>query len=163
MDLEGYKTEIKSLHDRLDMWCNYLLGFIGKEIGEEAVGRAMGGLCNDIYRERFLPFKKMTPKERFENLCRSQVANFTKFETEEDDKSYRIIVKECGSGGMIKREGLDKKYGAITSKAYPWNFDRPGVPYYCSHASFFNKFFKEFRVGIEVIYNDDYCVYVVYK
>jgi hypothetical protein len=163
MDLREYEKEVKSLHDRMVGWCNFLLAFIGKEIGEEAVGRAMGELVEEIYKERFMPLKKMTPKERFENIRRSHIANWSEIETEEDDKSYRIIVKTCGSGGLVKREGWDRKYGALTSKGYPWNFGKPGVPYYCSHGSYFNDLYKKLGLKIDVMYDDRYCVYTISK
>lgn len=162
MNLHEIEIEFKPLHDRLVLWCNFLLAFIAKNMGEEAVGEAMGKLVEDLYKEGFLELKKMTPKERFELLCRSHRSNFSKFETEENDQNYTIVIKYCGSGGLIKKEGSDRKYGAITSRAYPWSFGEAGIPYYCTHASCFNDLFRKLGLKIEVRYGDP-CRYIVYK
>lgn len=162
MNLHEIESEFKPLHDRLVAWCNFLLAFIGEKMGEEAVGEAMDKLVEDLYKERFLEWKKMTPKERFELFCRSHRSNFSKFETKENRHNYTIVIKHCGSGGLIKKEGWDRKYGAITSNPYSWSFGKEGIPYYCTHASYFNTLFKNLSLKIKIRYGNP-CKYIIYK
>jgi hypothetical protein len=162
MDIRD-ENDIKAVHDRMVCWCNFLFAFIAKRLGEEAVGEVNQQLVEEIYTPRFLPLKTMTAKQRFENLCRSHRANFSEIEREEDAQAYRVIVRRCGSGGFLKKEGLPQDYGAVTTKAYPWSFGRAGVPYYCIHGSCFNHLFNKMGLDIEVTYHDDFCIYTIRK
>ncbi len=63
------------------------------------------------------------------------------FRVEEDDEKFTFFMDPCGSGGRLLRKG---SYGppldfALTSRAYPWSFNREGFPYYCTHCSFINE------------------------
>jgi hypothetical protein len=77
------------------------------------------------------------------------------------------------AGGRLVRDGIAKRQGAITKKAYPWSFNRVGLPYYCAHAYFLNELFKELGIHVKIEYGRQYddqgnkinepCNYYVYK
>jgi hypothetical protein len=162
-DLEGF---YRPLHDRLVGWCNSLLVFIADHMGEEAVGQAFNKLIEDVYRERFRKWVSFTPEKKLELLCHSHLSNYSRFRIKEDRQSYAIVIDQCGSGGLIKKEAEIKGQRPFTSKAYPWSFGQEGILYYCCHASFFNKLFKELNLGIYIRYgisSQEPCQYIVSK
>lgn len=63
------------------------------------------------------------------------------FRVEEDDEKFTFIMDPCGSGGRLLRKG---SYGpplgfGLTSRAWPWSFNRENFPYYCTHCAFINE------------------------
>jgi hypothetical protein len=63
------------------------------------------------------------------------------FWMDEDDEKFVFTMDPCGSGGRLLRKG---SYGppldfGLTSRAYPWSFNREGCPIYCTHCTFMNE------------------------
>jgi hypothetical protein len=100
-------------------------------------------------------------------------AHYSEFHAEEDDEKSVAAVTGCGAGGRLIKDGIAKRQGATTKKAYPWSFNRVGFPYYCSRGYFLNELWKELGLKAELQWGRQYddkgnridepCKYVVCK
>ncbi len=132
--------EFKPLHDRYGDWIQTLLNFIADKLGEGAVEKALEKTFHDVYKERLILSKNLTPEEMAKSWAQSHRTHFSDFSIEEDDEKIVINIPYCGSGGRIQKE---TKAEGKTKKAYPWSFGEPGVCYYCCHETIFTKFSKD--------------------
>lgn len=159
-------AQYKAFHDRLVLWCNYLLEFIAQECGEAKVGESLGYLVERIYRKRFEEWKSYSPEEIVELLKLSHEGNYSEFRVKDVKDKYEIIIERCGSGGYILEE-LGKEPIRLSSRPYPWSFGKEGVLYYCGHAALFNNLFRELGlpITIEIGEGQQYCPckYIVTK
>jgi len=165
MEIEGLEN-YKNFHDRLVLWCNYLLEYISSRMGEEAVGEALNYLVEKIYYERFKSWVGCSADELLDKLTNSHQGNFSDFEIAREKDRYEIIIHNCGSGGLINKN-LGRDACRITSKPYDWAFNHSGVLYYCGHASLFNKMFKELNLPIFIEggtgTSELPCKYIIYR
>jgi hypothetical protein len=67
----------------------------------------------------------------------------------EDDEKFTFRMDPCGSGGRLWRKGrYEPPIGfGTTSRAYPWAYNREGLPYYCVHCAFLNELLPYRRLG----------------
>ncbi|OYT54614.1 MAG: hypothetical protein B6U77_02560 [Candidatus Hecatellales archaeon ex4484_218] len=168
--------KFKPLHDRYCDWINLLFVYIAKKLGEEAVKDATEMLVTKIYPPMFEQLKKLSYEQLVNAVVELHKAHYSKFYVVEDEEKTVIVVTGCNSGGgRILRDGLPQlpRKEGLTKKAWPWSFNKEGFPYYCVHAYFFNKLFKQLGLNIEVQWGkmydekgnpiDESCKYVIYK
>ncbi len=125
------------------------------------------------WRSIFQTMKNMSPEERVRMICDIHRPMYSEFHVEEDDEKFIVAITGCNNGGRLMRDGIAKKQNALTKKAYPWCFNRAGVPHYCIHAAIFGEIFKELGLNIEVQWGRQYddrgeqinepCKYIIYK
>src|SRR5437870_3457223 len=97
----------RSLQDYSINWITSLLSFIGRELGEEAVERALRTTGEDFIRPRRdtgVEWAKLPAEARAKAVARSMVANFSQCEVTEDEEKITLSFR-CGSGGRMIDEG----------------------------------------------------------
>ena len=90
-------------------WLTSLLSFIGRELGEDAVERAVRQSGEDFIRERreppgSPPWDTLPATVRAKAIARAMVANGGACEVTEDDEKI-VLSFRCGSGGRLIDEG----------------------------------------------------------
>lgn len=96
----------------------------------------------------------------------------------EDDEKYVIEFDACGSGGRMRRTGeidhLPPRHEApfnlgSTRKSSPMSWNRPGVPYYCTHCAAYSEILSTDLIGYPsrvTLFNPDgakACAWAFYK
>ena len=125
------------------------------------------------WRSIFETMRDMSPEDRVKMICDIHRPMYSEFHVEEDDEKFVIAITGCNNGGRLIRDGIAKQQNALTKKAYPWCFNRAGVPHYCIHAAVFDEIFKDLGLKIEIQWGKQYdeqgkqidepCRYVIYK
>ena len=130
----------RSLQDYSINWITALLSFVGRELGEEAVERALREFGEDYVRPRRGEGWDGLPAEaRAKAVARAMVANFGECEVSEDDEKITLSFR-CGTGGRLideERYG-DDGYLVLRERAGR-TFMRDELPVYCAHCSVNNE------------------------
>lgn len=127
----------RSLQDYSINWIASLLTFVGEELGEEAVERALRRTGDDFVRPRRLQsteWASLPASARAKLIARSMVANSGTVEVTEDDEKITLSFR-CGSGGRLIDEGRyegDHAYLTLHEPA-PRTLMRDEMPVYCAH------------------------------
>jgi hypothetical protein len=162
----------RGMHDGFVNTISLMHGKVAEAKGEEW----LEGFTRDRlsrWRSTFRTMKTMTPEERVKMICDIHRPMYSEFHVEEDDEKFFVVITGCNNGGRLIKDGIAKKQNALTKKAYPWCFNKVGVPHYCIHAAIFAEIFKELGLKIEVEWGRQYdeqgkqinepCKYVIYK
>ena len=140
--IEEAVIRARSLQDYSINWVTSLLSFIGRELGEEAVERALRCSGDDFIRTRRRAGKdwnSLPAEARARAIASAMVANFGECEVDEDDEKI-ILSFRCGSGGRLideERYGTDG-YLVLRERAGR-TFMRDELPVYCAHCSVNNE------------------------
>jgi len=131
----------RSLQDYSINWVTSLLSFIGREMGEEAVERALRQFGDEFVRSRRGDdWDDLPAATRARAVAGAMVANFSACAVEEDDEKITLSFR-CGSGGRLIDEGRyegDAAYLTLQERA-PRTFLRDELPVYCAHCSVNNE------------------------
>ncbi|MHB8669459.1 MAG: hypothetical protein ACYDAD_02685 [Acidimicrobiales bacterium] len=134
----------RSLQDYSINWITSLLSFIGRELGEEAVERALRATGEEFVRPRRdtgVAWSSLPAAARAKVIARAMVANFGTVEVDEDEEKITLSFR-CGSGGRILDEGRYDEQGGtyltLTERSGR-TFDRDRLPVYCAHCSVNNE------------------------
>ena len=134
----------RSLQDYSINWVTSLLSFIGRELGEEAVERALRTTGEEFVRPRRdtgVAWGSLPAAVRAKVIARAMVANFGECEVSEDDEKIELSFA-CGSGGRLIAEGKydtdGGTYLTLTERAGR-TFMRDALPVYCAHCSVNNE------------------------
>jgi hypothetical protein len=162
----------RGMHDGFINTISLMHGKLAEAKGEEW----LEGFTRDRlsrWRSIFGTMKTMLPEERVKMICDIHRPMYSEFHVEEDDEEFVVVITGCNNGGRLIRDGIAKQQNAVTKEAYPWCFNKIGVPYYCIHAAIFNEIFKELGLNIEIQWGKQYdeqgkqidepCKYVIYK
>jgi hypothetical protein len=162
----------RSMHDGFVNSISLMHGKLAEANGEEW----LEGFTRDRmsrWKTVFQAMKDMTPEERVRMICDIQRAMYSQFHVDEDEKKFVISITGCNNGGRLIRDGIAKKQNALTKNAYPWCFNKVGVPHYCIHAAIWAEIFKALELPIEVEWGRQYddegkpvdepCKYIIYK
>lgn len=132
-----------SLQDYSINWITSLLTFIGEELGEPAVERALRKTGDEFVKPR-----RTTDTEwgdfpaalRAKVIARAMVANFGEVEVEEDEEKI-ILSFKCGSGGKLIDDGRYEGENAYLTlnESSPRTFSRDALWVYCAHCSVNNE------------------------
>ena len=124
-------------------WITSLLTFIGEEMGEEAVDRAIRKTGDEFVRPRRdtgTPWDSLPASARAKVIARAMLGNMGQVEVEEDDEKIVLSFK-CGSGGMLidngKYEG-EHAYMKLRERSGR-TFSRDELWVYCAHCSINNE------------------------
>ena len=134
----------RSLQDYSVSWITSLLSFIGRELGEEAVERALRTTGEEFVRPRRdsgVDWADLPASARAKVIARAMVANFGECEVSEDDDKV-VLAFDCGSGGRLLAEGRYDEQGGtfltLTERSGR-TFMRDRLPVYCAHCSVNNE------------------------
>jgi hypothetical protein len=127
-------------------WITSLLSFIARELGENAVERALRANHADFIATRRDPdgapaWDSLPATVRAKVIARAMVANGGACEVHEDDDKV-VLSFQCGSGGRLIDEGRYDDAGgpyATLRERGPRTFDRDALPVYCAHCSVHNE------------------------
>ena len=127
-------------------WITSLLSFVGRELGEEAVERALRTSGDEFIRARreptgAPPWDTLPAAVRAKAIARAMVANGGACDVTEDDEKI-ILSFRCGSGGRLIDEGRYEVDGGpylSMEDAAPCTFGRTAFPVYCAHCSVNNE------------------------
>jgi hypothetical protein len=171
--LNEVSEQFHRLHDSYGNDINKGFGYLAKAYGEEWLKNYVGDEIMEAFTTRFTAWQNLTAEQKVEGVCNIHRAHYSEFHVEEDDEKYTVMITGCNAGGRLIKNGLAKKEEAITKKAYPWAFNKVGLPYYCIHANFTNQVFKNLGLKMEVVWGRQYdddgnqidepCRYIVYK
>jgi hypothetical protein len=123
-------------------WITSLLSFIGRELGEEAVERALRASGDDFIDDRRQgPWDELPANVRAKVIARAMVANGGACEVDEEDDKI-VLSFQCGSGGRLIDEGrYDVEGGPYLTlhEESGRTFSRAELPVYCAHCSVNNE------------------------
>lgn len=166
-------TQWSSLQEYSINWITSLLTFIGEELDEEAVERALRKTGDEFVRPRRTSDTKwadLPASARAKIIARAMVANFGEVEVEEDEEKI-ILSFQCGSGGRLIEDGRyegERAYLKLRSSG-PRTFSREELWVYCAHCSVNNEIqpleWGETPTSIEFPPEraGDPCVHHIYK
>ena len=132
-----------ALKDYSINWITSLLTFVGEELGEEAVERALRKTGDEFVRPRRdtgTDWGTLPASARAKVIARAMVANMGEVEVTEDDE--RIVLSfRCGTGGRLIDEGRyegERAYLTLQEQSGR-TFMRDELPVYCAHCSVNNE------------------------
>jgi len=124
-------------------WITSLLTFIGEEMGDAAVERALRKTGEEFVRPRRdtgTDWGSLPAAARAKVIARAMLANMGAVEVEEDDEKI-VLSFRCGSGGKLIDDGRyegDHPYHRLQERA-PRTFNRDELWVYCAHCSVNNE------------------------
>jgi hypothetical protein len=133
----------RSLQDYSINWITSLLTFIGEELGEEAVERALRKTGDEFVRPRRdtgVDWASLPASARAKVIARAMLSNFSTVDVTEDDEKITLSF-QCGSGGRLIDEGKyegEQAYLTLRERAGR-TFMRDELPVYCAHCSVNNE------------------------
>ena len=136
-------TQWSQLKDYSINWITVLLTFIGEELGEEAVERALRKTGDDFVRPRRdtgTDWGALPASVRAKVITRAMLGNMGEVEVDEDDEKI-ILSFRCGSGGKLIDDGRyegDHAYMTLREQAGR-TFMRDELWVYCAHCSVNNE------------------------
>jgi hypothetical protein len=124
-------------------WITSLLTFIGEEMGEEAVDRAIRKTGEEFVRPRRdtgTPWESLPASARAKVIARAMLGNMGEVDVEEDDEKIVLSFK-CGSGGMLIDSGkYEGEHAYMTLRERDGRtFNRDELWVYCAHCSINNE------------------------
>jgi hypothetical protein len=132
-----------ALKDYSINWITSLLTFVGEELGEDAVERALRKTGEDFVRPRRdtgTEWGSLPAAARAKVIARAMLANMGTVEVDEDDEKI-VLSFRCGSGGKLiddGRYGGDHAYLRLRERS-PRTFMRDELWVYCAHCSVNNE------------------------
>ena len=132
-----------SLKDYSINWITSLLTFIGEELGEEAVERALRKTGDEFVaprRDTGADWDDLPPALRAKVIARAMLGNMGEVDVEEDDEKI-ILSFRCGSGGKLIDDGrYEGEHAYLTLEERSGRtFDRDALWVYCAHCSVNNE------------------------
>jgi len=137
------------LHDLFVDACTALYTWIGENLGEEQLedmfNFSFQQSCQrsyheflDLDMERGLEASLVARASWVAHSCSGAGEHGGAFSLVEDDEKFTFVLDPCGSGGREWRRGMyEPPYSfGLTSRAYPWSYNRKDFPYYCCHCPF---------------------------
>jgi hypothetical protein len=124
-------------------WITSLLTFIGEELGEDAVERALRRTGEEFVRERRdtgTPWAELPAAARAKVIARAMLGNMGEVDVDEDDEKITLSFR-CGSGGKLIDEGKyegDHAYLVLKERSGR-TFMRDELWVYCAHCSVNNE------------------------
>ena len=151
-------------------WITSLLSFIGRELGEPAVERALRDFGDRYLRDRRATTADLPRRTVMEGVARAMKANGADVEFAEEDDRW-VLSFRCGSGGKLIDEGA---YGPprdylTLRQVSPMTFGRDELPVYCAHCSVNNEIEPIEQTGAPITVEfpperaGERCVHHIYK
>jgi len=141
--LDQAVAQWSALKDYSINWITSLLTFVGEELGEEAVERALRKTGEEFVRPRRdtgTDWGSLPASARAKVIARAMVSNMGEVEVDEDDEKV-VLSFRCGTGGKLIDEGCyegDDGYLTLRERGGR-TFMRDELPVYCAHCSVNNE------------------------
>ena len=132
-----------ALKDYSINWITTLLTFIGEEMGEDAVERALRKTGDEFVRPRRntgTSWGSLPASARAKVIARAMLGNMGEVDVEEDDEKITLSFK-CGSGGKLIDDGKyegEHAYMKLRERGGR-TFMRDELWVYCAHCSVNNE------------------------
>jgi hypothetical protein len=132
-----------ALKDYSINWITSLLTFIGEELGEEAVERALRKTGEEFVRPRRdvgTPWASLPAAARAKVIARAMLGNMGEVDVDEDDEKITLSFR-CGSGGKLIDDGRyegEHAYLRLRERSGR-TFMRDELWVYCAHCSVNNE------------------------
>jgi len=141
--LDQAAAQWSALKDYSINWITSLLTFVGEELGEEAVERALRKTGEEFVRPRRdtgTDWGSLPASARAKVIARAMVSNMGEVEVDEDDEKV-VLSFRCGTGGKLIDEGrYEGGDGYLTLRERSGRtFMRDELPVYCAHCSVNNE------------------------
>jgi len=155
--------EVKQIHDILAAFPDIALTHIADCCGEEEIIKVLRKRY--YYRAKKIISTIKSPREALQRLIEQQRAHFSEFTVVEESDRYVVRTDPCGSGGRLRRI----KQVGVTKKAYPWSWNKTGIPYYCCHCCVYFEILPielcgyPIRVHEITEKSEDPCIHYYYK
>jgi hypothetical protein len=169
--IDAATDQWRRLQDYSINWVTSLLSFVGRELGEDAVERALRATGEEFVKgRRDEGWDDLPASVRARAIARAMVANFGACEVLEDDEKI-VLAFRCGTGGRLIDEGRyegDDAY-LVLQEPGPRTFGRDRLPVYCAHCSVNNEIqpveWGRYPVTVEHPPDrpGDPCIHHVYK
>jgi hypothetical protein len=132
-----------SLKDYSINWVTSLLTFIGEELGEDAVERALRKTGDEFVRPRRdtgVVWDSLPASARAKVIARAMLSNLGTVDVDEDDEKI-VLSFRCGSGGKLIDDGrYEGEHAYLTLRGKGGRtFMRDELPVYCAHCSVNNE------------------------
>jgi hypothetical protein len=132
-----------SLKDYSINWITSLLTFIGQELGEDAVERALRKTGDEFVRPRRdtgVAWDSLPASARAKVIARAMLSNLGTVDVAEDDEKI-VLSFRCGSGGKLIDDGrYEGEHAYLTLREKSGRtFMRDELPVYCAHCSVNNE------------------------
>jgi hypothetical protein len=124
-------------------WITSLLTFIGEELGEEAVERALRKTGDEFVKPRRdtgTEWSALPASARAKVIARAMLGNMGQVDVDEDDEKITLSFR-CGSGGKLIDDGRyegDDAYLTLREQSGR-TFMRDSLWVYCAHCSVNNE------------------------
>jgi hypothetical protein len=141
--LDAATTQWAALKDYSINWITSLLTFVGEELGEEAVERALRKTGEEFVRPRRdtgTDWGSLPASARAKVIARAMVANMGAVDVDEDDDKI-VLSFRCGTGGKLIDDGRyegERAYLTLRERSGR-TFMRDQLPVYCAHCSVNNE------------------------
>jgi hypothetical protein len=141
--LDGAVAQWAGLKDYSINWITSLLTFVGEELGEEAVERALRKTGDEFVRPRRdtgTDWGSLPASARAKVIARAMVANMGEVDVTEDDEKV-VLSFQCGTGGKLIDDGrYEGEHAYLTLRERSGRtFMRDALPVYCAHCSVNNE------------------------
>ena len=132
-----------SLKDYTINWITSLLSFIGEELGEAAVERALRRTGDEFVaprRDTGVEWGSLPASARAKVIARAMLGNMGTVEVDEDDEKI-VLSFRCGSGGKLIDDGrYEGEHAYLTLRERAGRtFMRDALWVYCAHCSVNNE------------------------
>jgi hypothetical protein len=148
-------AEGRPIHDFYGDMCATFCDFIAAELGEEAVERAWRFLGERLWRPVFTEAARAGGEQLAGLYAMFLRSHGYEFRVVEDEEGFAFHLDCCPSGQRLMQEGKlagDPRHAmnhGVSSRPYPWTFNRTGVPWYCGHTElWFNTMPREWDLPI---------------
>jgi len=141
--LDKAVAQWRSLKDYSINWITSLLTFVGEELGEDAVERALRKHGEEFVRPRRdtgVAWDSLPAAARAKVIARAMVGNMGSVDVDEDDEKI-VLSFRCGSGGKLIDDGrYEGEHAYLTLREKGGRtFMRDELPVYCAHCSVNNE------------------------
>lgn len=141
--LDQAAAQWRSLKDYSINWITSLLTFVGEELGEDAVERALRKTGDEFVRPRRetgIAWDSVPASARARVIARAMLSNFGTVAVDEDDEKI-VLSFRCGTGGMlIDEHRYEGEHAYLTLREKSGRtFMRDELPVYCAHCSVNNE------------------------
>ncbi len=129
-------AEWLSLHDLYRDWVTGLLSFIYKHYGIEVLYEALKESCAPWAKPMFERYEKESDfRQRVEMFAMGLRGHLQPIDVMEDDEKVCLIMRPCGSGERLIKEGAygpPKNFSTI-KEPHLTTWGNPNFPIYCAH------------------------------
>ena len=170
--LDAAVAQWQALQDYSINWVASLLTFVGEELGEPAVERALRKTGDEYVRPRRdgTDWNALPASTRARAIARAMVANMSSVDVSEDDDKI-VLAFRCGTGGRLIDEGRyegDAAYLTLHEREGR-TFMRDALPVYCAHCAVNNEIQPVEWTGVPTTiehppeHPGEPCIHHVYK